>query len=47
MAPEGATQAFRGGKQPIILPSYDNYESQQQPEWHNDSGGVIVAHIPW
>lgn len=45
MVPERALQAFKGGKQPTAIPGYDNCESQQQAAWHNDSGGVIVAHI--
>lgn len=29
--PEGIMQASKEGKQPTVLPSYDAYESHQQP----------------
>ena len=39
MVPEGTMQASNGERQPIVLPSYDAYESHQQPSWcHNPMG---------
>ena len=49
MVPEGPTQASEAGKQPTytVLPSYDAYKSHQQPAWHNNSNGAVVACLPW
>jgi hypothetical protein len=36
----------KGGKQPIILPSYDYYVSQQAA-WQTTSKGAVLALIPY
>jgi hypothetical protein len=44
MVPEGALHAYKGGKQPIVLPSYDASKLQQWPECKNNPKGAAVAH---
>lgn len=38
--------SFRSREQPIALQGYDIYETQQQPESHDNPQSAVVAHIP-
>lgn len=44
--PEVTMQAFKEGKQPTLLASYDAYEPHQWPACSNNPKGE-VAHICW
>ena len=43
MVLEGAMQLSKGGKQPIVLPSYDTYEPQQGPARQDMHKGTISS----
>ena len=45
MVPEGASakKASKAWRQPTVLPSYDAYKPHQQPTWHHNSKGAVVA----
>lgn len=47
MVPEGAMQAAKKGEPPIAVLSYDFYESQQWPAWHNLSRSTVVMLRSW
>lgn len=46
MVPESIMGASKRSKKPTVLPSYEIYESQQQPTWHYDPKSTVVALIP-
>lgn len=41
--PEGAMQAFKGGRQSMGLPSSDAYEPHQQPACYDNPMGEVVT----
>lgn len=43
---KSSMQASKGGKQQIVLPSYDAYKPQQ-PICHDNPKDTIMAYIPW
>lgn len=45
MVPKGAMQASRAWRQPTVLPSLGTNELQQCLTWHDNTKGMIVAHI--
>lgn len=47
MVSEGPMQDSKGGKQPIVPPSYDAYELYQWPPWHHHPTCAVVALVPW
>jgi hypothetical protein len=40
-------QVSKGGRQSIVLSSYETYEPHQQTTCHNHLKDVVVAHIVW
>lgn len=44
--PEGTMQASKG-RQPTVWPSYDVYEPQWLPAWHNNLKAEAAACRPW
>lgn len=44
---EGVIQASKGDNQATTLPIDNTYEPQQGSAWHDNTKGIVVAHIPW
>jgi hypothetical protein len=43
MVPEGIMQASKNGRQPTTLFNNNDYESHQQPAWHDNPKGAVMT----